>query len=963
VNLETTNGRIFPTDEVGLAVFQPGVVRRERPAGSEPAPSATPAPAPAADNTTVVAAAAPQPDPAPAPAAAPQPEPTPTPVAQPVEQPPQPTTPPTQDDIIKQALRIDAQRLLAEADELFSQSRWNLAQEKYAGILAAYRQYLTPEQVAHAEQRMGEARVSMNQGGNLGDDTVKQIGLIRDMTRAEFQNAMAEANRALEAGNVSRARDLVAGARLTYSKHRDAFNPQEQNDEFIQPLNELNHKIEAEEVAIQQRETDKRSTDIANQTKVREESTRLEKQRKITEAIDRARALQMEQKYKEALQVVDQVLFLDPRNPTALLLRDTFRDIVTFQEYWEIQREKQFKHARMTLESERAMIPPDDIIDYPVDWPTKSFQRGDYGAFADTPENRTALAKLETRIPVNFRDNSLADIFKYVTSLTDVPIDPEWDSLRDVGLNEDTTVSYSLTTKLPARLVLDRVLGRVSTDVLNRAGWAVAEGVIRVASQEVLNQDRTLVIYDIQDLLFDIPNYETVPQIDLQSLLQQAQQGGGGGGQSPFRDQQAQQQGRDQNRPSREERITLIRNIITTNVDPEGWVDGGGEVGTIQELNGALIINNTPKNHREIVGLLSKLRQIRSMQINVETKFLLVNQSWFEQIGFDVDVVLNANNNQFRSVRATQPNAVPTDMFDFGSSASSGRRGLQRSVPGRDYNGNGNTTDPGEAGAGIPNPRNWSPLGIISDSLGAAASLVEGDFATGMVAGAPALGISGQFLDDIQVDFLITATQADKRTVQLTAPRLTFTNGQTANIFVVTQQAFVSDLEPVVGDSAVGFDPEVSVASEGVTMLMEGVISSDRRYVTLNVDAGVGRIDGFAEQPVSAVAGGQLVNSADTQSFIQLPTITVTRVRTSVTVPDEGTVLLGGQRLITELEIETGVPVLSKIPIINRFFTNRIESKEEQTLLILLKPTVLIQAEQEEKRFPGLPESLSTGLR
>jgi type II secretory pathway component GspD/PulD (secretin) len=131
----------------------------------------------------------------------------------------------------------------------------------------------------------------------------------------------------------------------------------------------------------------------------------------------------------------------------------------------------------------------------------------------------------------------------------------------------------------------------------------------------------------------------------------------------------------------------------------------------------------------------------------------------------------------------------------------------------------------------------------------------------------------------------------------------------------------------------------------------------------MNVDAGVGRIDGFAEQPVTAVAGGQLVNSAETQSFIQLPTITVTRVRTTVTVPDEGTVLLGGQRLVTELQIETGVPVLSKIPILNRFFTNRIESKEEQTLLILVKPTVLIQSEQEEKNFPGIGDSLMTGLR
>jgi type II secretory pathway component GspD/PulD (secretin) len=90
--------------------------------------------------------------------------------------------------------------------------------------------------------------------------------------------------------------------------------------------------------------------------------------------------------------------------------------------------------------------------------------------------------------------------------------------------------------------------------------------------------------------------------------------------------------------------------------------------------------------------------------------------------------------------------------------------------------------------------------------------------------------------------------------------------------------------------------------------------------------------------------------------------VTVTRVRTTATVPDEGTILLGGQRLVTEVEIETGVPVLSKIPIINRFFTNRLESKEEQTLLILLKPTVLIQTEEEEKSFPGLMDSVRSGL-
>ena len=174
----------------------------------------------------------------------------------------------------------------------------------------------------------------------------------------------------------------------------------------------------------------------------------------------------------------------------------------------------------------------------------------------------------------------------------------------------------------------------------------------------------------------------------------------------------------------------------------------------------------------------------------------------------------------------------------------------------------------------------------------------------------------------------------------------------------MTQVSFISDLTPVVSESAVGFDPDLQAVSEGVVMLVEGTVSADRRYVTMNLDAAVSRIDGFTNSPVTAVAGGQLVNSADTQSFVQQPTVTVTRVQTTVTVPDQGTILLGGQRLVTEAEAESGVPVLSKIPILNRFFTNRVITKSEQTLLILVKPTVLIQNEEEERNFPGLTDSV-----
>ena len=62
----------------------------------------------------------------------------------------------------------------------------------------------------------------------------------------------------------------------------------------------------------------------------------------------------------------------------------------------------------------------------------------------------------------------------------------------------------------------------------------------------------------------------------------------------------------------------------------------------------------------------------------------------------------------------------------------------------------------------------------------------------------------------------------------------------------------------------------------------------------------------------------------------------LTMVKTTVSVPDGGTLLLGGQTVAGEIEKEEGVPVLSKIPFLSRLFTNRSQAKDEQILLILL---------------------------
>jgi general secretion pathway protein D len=87
---------------------------------------------------------------------------------------------------------------------------------------------------------------------------------------------------------------------------------------------------------------------------------------------------------------------------------------------------------------------------------------------------------------------------------------------------------------------------------------------------------------------------------------------------------------------------------------------------------------------------------------------------------------------------------------------------------------------------------------------------------------------------------------------------------------------------------------------------------------------------------------------------IQEPIFETIEVGTTVSVPDGGTLLLGGQTLAGETQREAGVPVLSKIPFLKRLVTNTSTAKDEQVVLILVKPTIIIQHEQEAKQFPLL---------
>jgi type II secretory pathway component GspD/PulD (secretin) len=228
---------------------------------------------------------------------------------------------------------------------------------------------------------------------------------------------------------------------------------------------------------------------------------------------------------------------------------------------------------------------------------------------------------------------------------------------------------------------------------------------------------------------------------------------------------------------------------------------------------------------------------------------------------------------------------------------------------------------------------------------------VPGSFA-GSAFSNPALQIFGSFLDNIQVDFLLKATQADGRSTFLDAPRMTLSNGQRGYVAIVTQQAYISALNAVVAQEVGQVEPVITTLNTGTVLDVEATVGADRRYVTLTMRVGRAILEELVDVQVQSTG----TSTRGVGAVVQLPRIQVSLIRTTVTVPESGTVMLGGLKQTGEVELEGGVPILSKIPVLKRAYNSRSMAKDEALLLILVKPSILIQEEEEENAFPAFSQ-------
>jgi len=608
---------------------------------------------------------------------------------------------------------------------------------------------------------------------------------------------------------------------------------------------------------------------------------------------------------------------------------------------------------------------------------SRPYRFGDVTDWAELARGRTArlqeqsqrLTKAEleiqkslsNKVDVKFNERPLSEVMDMLSELAGVPIVLDPVGMAAEGVTSDMPVTLRLNQQISLRSALNILLEPL------RLSYVIEDEVLRITSEQTRDSNVYHKVYNVADLVIPIPNFIPGYNTGLAGAIQYAHATlGYGSNMAPLGKVPMAIGGNDLSAASTNTSVlaqmsasgmlsslgaqgqqppgygpggmggaamadfeTLIE-LITTTISPNSWDEVGG-AGAIEPfpINLSLVISQTQEVHEQIADLLDQLRRLQDLQVTIEVRFITLSDNFFERLGIDFDFSID-DNVDVDLIRGSEVTGGLGD--DIGPSATIGL-----------------TTE---------GPTQTLDLEFTQGSFGSTLPQF------GAYDAATAANFGFAILSDLEVFFLLQAAEGDQRTNILQAPKVTLFNGQTASVQDQSSRPFVTSIIPVVGDFAAAQQPVIVVLNEGTSLNVQAVVSSDRRFCRLTLVpffSRIGNVDTFTFEGETTSDSGTTVvdpegedtgerdNEQESRrgTTVQLPTFIYTTISTTVSVPDGGTVLLGGIKRLNEGRSERGVPMLSKMPYINRLFKNVGIARESQSLMMMVTPRIIIQEEEE----------------
>lgn len=719
-------------------------------------------------------------------------------------------------------------------------------------------------------------------------------------------------------------------------------------------------------------------------------------QRKLAELVDQFNELLDQRRYAEARLVARQARELAPENELTTVLvwkSDFIQRNARNVSFSDLQNDGFLGTMESTTESSLG-FDDRDPLKFPNqrDWENLSRRRlkgvGDPQSHLSESE-REIYRQLKAPVEVHFNNRPLKDVMDTLSNLTSVNIFLDPLGMMAEGVTSDEPVTLNLSGKpISLKSALTLILEPL------RLSWVIRNEVLKITSEQMKDSEVYPHVYNVADLVTPIPNFVPSHNLGMPAAMAAAHDALGYGkvggrsysGPLILASQEEGQQGAatspsvlsqmlgggvpmaGQSGGSRPSILpgpgglggaaaadfdSLIE-LITTTIKPDTWEEVGGS-GAIQEFEStlSLVVTQTQDVHEEVADLLEQLRRLQDLQVTIEVRYIVLSDNFFERMGVDFNFDIDDN---------TGLGYNDMTIRNGGGGEDGGpARGWIHESPSRPDVGPSSTI-----GLNAGGPTADLDLQFRQGSFAASAPIFGGFDANS------AANFGFAILSDIEAFFLIQATQGDQRSNIMQSPKVTLFNGQQASISDQSQRPFVTSVIPVVGDFAAAQQPVITVLSEGTSLSVQAVISPDRRFVRLTLVpffSKIGQVETFTFTGSSSSSSGSsavdpsddtnnVQNEIETFSSgttVQLPEFKFVTVNTTVSVPDGGTILLGGIKRLKEARVERGVPMLSKLPYVNRLFTNIGIGREAESLMLMVTPRIIIKEEEEEILMGAMP--------
>ncbi len=220
-------------------------------------------------------------------------------------------------------------------------------------------------------------------------------------------------------------------------------------------------------------------------------------------------------------------------------------------------------------------------------------------AYTEKPEDAAVREKLlRTLVKLDGKEHSLAEYISFISKATGLRIDVRWHTLKAVDINREDRFAIA-SGQVTAEMALQDVLRAAGGEEV-RLAYKNHESQVIVTTAEHLAYETEIRVYDIWPFyahsLNIVPNYHD----ETDDIYEPAHDDG-----------QILMCGDDDgfDKIPMSELYLRLMDIIRNSVDPDGWRTGGGLSSSMEEINGLLVINTTPRQHRQVVTLFNKLAE------------------------------------------------------------------------------------------------------------------------------------------------------------------------------------------------------------------------------------------------------------------------------------------------------------------------------------------------------------------